>query len=1095
MFQRNVYQKALFRQPIRFLILLLLLAAACFAFTSHAAEALLVAKETAAMEEYYKPIGTLSGDWDLQAGQEIVAECPYLDVEDARRYGRGLLSDIENPDVDGEYPYFFTSSHIGEVIFVGRFLKGEFITPVEGMPHIGNGGYYRMEFEVRSVESGYRDYMEKGKTVYVRSLPGIRELAEEGLQYYPSEQDEGFVEEYEGLEESADYLMRVFYYSRDAANRSAGAREGEAGKNFVLDPLLPGEETGFFYKVTGEDVDYSAPELSALPDYIEYLFRNRHAMSVIGTKDMERMPKFQESSKDSYLAEGRILNREDSQKGNQVCVIHEEFAKLRGLQVGDTLRLQLDEIGQDGDYRATTYPDFAYVGWEDWEAWRGCATSELELEIVGLYSQYMSYDSSYVSVGGTSLYVPDSVLPEGYARDILAGGGTSCYSFVLKKAEDQGRFLEEYGSRLEQAGYTAAFLENNAENFSETADTLRRSTLFGMVMFGVVLAIAVLVLVSLYLMQRRKEYAVSRALGVPAGKTVFGIVSSFGWVAVPGVAIGGCFGWWQMLRQAEEVLVPLLGENMSEGMTQQAEARVVLPGSWLAWILLAILLAVFLFLFVGSSFLVRKPVLSLLQGSAGKAGRKGEKERTGGIAGTKEEKVLSGSTVELKWKRESSDRIEEGEWLPEQRVLKQQGIFSETSRGSRIAARLRYARKHALRAKTGLLLPLFLGSGLVLLFGWMAVTTEFYADEVERLYNTTVIKGEIRPTTSITTVGDGNRNGDGIIRPALADAVEQSGLVLETYYEKAAMATRVYVEDSETGATRETGNIGLVGIYDWEPFVREGEGKYLKVSFAPDYDWEFFLRERPEGSTDAYEVILEADLIEGLGLELGDTIMLESGSSNRKDSLACTIVGSYQNTGLISVTPGQGKAILHVDTLHALAGKGCYCRTIQFTFDPAKNRELLAREEELKEIISKGRDGSFLRLFIWDEELQKVVEPMERTLSLFAVLYPVVAVVSAALGLGFQLLLLLQRRKEAATMRMLGSAARSVGTLVGAEQLTICLLGVALGLLFGWLRYGSLAGEILVAEGLYISGSLFGILAGGVAIAGRNPLVLLQEKE
>ena len=80
-------------------------------------------------------------------------------------------------------------------------------------------------------------------------------------------------------------------------------------------------------------------------------------------------------------------------------------------------------------------------------------------------------------------------------------------------------------------------------------------------------------------------------------------------------------------------------------------------------------------------------------------------------------------------------------------------------------------------------------------------------------------------------------------------------------------------------------------------------------------------------------------------------------------------------------------------------------------------------------------------------------------------------------------------------MRMLGSAARSVGTLVGAEQLTICLLGVALGLLFGWLRYGSLAGEILVAEGLYISGSLFGILAGGVAIAGRNPLVLLQEKE
>ncbi len=1087
MFPRNVYQKALFRQPIRFLILLFLLAAACFAFTSHAAEALLVAQETAIMEEYYKPVGSLSGGADLQAGQEIVATCPYVEVEDIRRYGRGILMDIENPDVDGEYPVFFLSSHIGEVVFVGRFLKGEFVTPVEGMPHIGDGGYYNLRFEVRSVESGYQDYMEEGEEVFVRSLPGLRELPDFASPYYPSEQNEDFLKEYGNLEEGVDYLIRVFYYHYNEINGHAVAREGKPGKNFVLDSLIPGEETGFFYKMTGESIDYSTPELSVLPDYMEYLSRNRHAMSVIGTKDMERMPKFQESSQELYLVEGRMLNREDDLEGKQTCVVHEEFAKLRGLQVGDVLRLSLDEIYRNGDYLTTTYIDLPYVGWENWGAWRDCGTEELELEIVGLYNQYMSYNSSYASISGTILYVPDSILPEGYARNILAGGGTGCYSFILKKPEEQVKFLEEYGSRLEQAGYTAVFLENNVENFSGTADTLRRSTVFGTAMFGAVLAIAVLVAISLYLIQRRKEYAVSRALGVPAGRTILGITFSFGWIAVPGVIAGSCLGWWQMLRQAEEVLAPLLGETISEGVMQQVETRAILPGRWLALVILAILLVLFLFLFVGSSFLTRKPVLSLLQGSAGRTGAKEGKETTGSIKpGTRD--------GEKEREQPSSGQKQQGE-LGQMAVSGQRGIHQKRSRGSRIAARLCYAGKHALRARIGLILPLILGTGLALLFGWMSRTVDSYADEVERLYNTTVIKAEIRPTSSLVMVdGQDGQNEEGIIRPALAEAVERSGLVQKTYREEVAGADMIYVEDSETGDTREIEDIRLLGLYDWEIFTKEKDGSHMEFSFVPGYDGEFFLRERPEESTDTYEVVLSADMIEGLGLKLGDSIMLENKIGKKKDAITCTIVGSYQY--IIDISgQGKGNVILHADTLHALAGKGCYCRTVQFTFEPTKNRELLEREEELKEIISKDKDGSFLRLFIWDEELQKVVEPMERTLSLFALLYPIAAVVSAALGLGFQFLLLLQRRKEAATMRMLGNPIHSIGTLMGMEQLVICVLGVAIGALLGWLSYSGLAREILVAEGLYGIGSLVGILIGAMVVAGRNPLTLLQEKE
>ncbi len=165
----------------------------------------------------------------------------------------------------------------------------------------------------------------------------------------------------------------------------------------------------------------------------------------------------------------------------------------------------------------------------------------------------------------------------------------------------------------------------------------------------------------------------------------------------------------------------------------------------------------------------------------------------------------------------------------------------------------------------------------------------------------------------------------------------------------------------------------------------------------------------------------------------------------------------------------------------------------RFKFLPEKNRELLEREEELEELISASRP--YMRLFIWDEELHEVVEPLERTLTLFRILYPVAAAVALALGLGFQLLLLLQRRREAAVMRILGSRAGTVGRLLGAEQLLICLLGAGLGLLLSVFLYGSLTGNVWLAAGLYVLGSLAGIVVGSMAVSRRSPLALLQEKE
>ena len=132
---------------------------------------------------------------------------------------------------------------------------------------------------------------------------------------------------------------------------------------------------------------------------------------------------------------------------------------------------------------------------------------------------------------------------------------------------------------------------------------------------------------------------------------------------------------------------------------------------------------------------------------------------------------------------------------------------------------------------------------------------------------------------------------------------------------------------------------------------------------------------------------------------------------------------------------------------------------------------------------------------LWDGELHTAVEPMERTLSLFHILYPVGTAVFFILGAGFQVLLLIQRSKEAAVMRILGNSTSNIRILFVVEQICLCLLGIAAGTLLLWTAGWHLNRNIVLSMGLYLLGSIIGICIGSTAVTGRKPLELLQTKE
>ncbi len=1090
----NIYRKALFRQPIRMLLLVLILAAACFAFTSHAAEAILVAQKTDMLEEYYSPIGYLTGKWDVRAGQEIISECPYLELEDIRLYSDGRLIDMQNPDVDGISLEAAFYKHTNESVFVGRLEGSKF----EKNPK-GSGGYYELDFRVQSVEASYEDYMSEGSLVHIRSLPEIETKGRIDRGYYPLKQDEVFLKEYENLEEGKDYLIRGYYYESFGMNGIWAASQGRAGSTLILLPLLPTggvlpEGSYYFYEVSGEAED-SKPELAELFDYAEYLNHNQSMMNVNGTKNMSRMPEFQEASKKYYMVEGRILTEEDDAEERRVCVIHEKFAKLRGLQLGDTLSVKLEKE-QGMEHWA------GYTLWENWEEWKekiGGNGIEAKLEIVGIYNDlYYPYLSMY----GTRMFVPASCLSPGYGRDLLESGGEGSYSFVLQNPDDQERFLEEYGKRLEEAGYQIIFVENNAENFLKTAGELKRSMLFGTVLFGIVLAVLLVAACSLYLSQRKKEYAIARALGLPAGRAVLGMSLSFGWVLLPGILLGGVLGWQKMLRDAGTVLASLTGVASTEISPEEVleeeaaavstiagqtvgEPEVSLSIGWFFLIVAAILLAsVLLFLFY-SLVLARKPVLSLLQGTT--RARQGTGRRAA---------LENGEEEQAREKEQKTQDLGLDRGVPFQTAANRLPV-----RRNILAARTRYLKRHILRTRAKSLLLVGMGIGLVLLVGWMRETMSSYQKEIEILYQNTMVEGEIKKIDSSVSLN--GREGGGFIPPEIVAKLTETGLFSEIYVEESAWATDAWLTD-ETGRPQEAEkpalvDIPLIGIYDWESFL-EKTGSQLEVQFYQGYNGSHFTREREKKDKGACEVLIPEGYMQMLGLHAGDGVLLCHQLSNETVSKGVyyRIVGSYQVTmgGTGTEMNNLGAAFIMQGTaLQELVGEDYYYQKAQFVFDSKQNRKLLEREEELKNIVSGEQGYSFLRLFIWDEELHKVVEPLERTVSLFGILYPVAVVVSLAIGVGFQILLLLHRWKEAATMRVLGSSVRSVGLQLGAEQLLVCLAGVLLGLFLGWLRYKGLEEGIWIAVGVYFLGNLVGILTGCVAVARRSPLALLQEKE
>ena len=1068
--KNRIYLKSTLRQPLRSILLLLLIGLLSAAFTVRVVEYVLIQRETGRLGDYYRAIGTLqsanSEEYNDVAGADLIAKSKYVGLEDRRRCCSGVLQGMYNGDTHGEMSDGYEKSeydvgvHNSDVFVYGKLLSTPALFKIGGWATGEEHEAYQFKFQVDQVEAGYPENVSEGKTVTLYWITDGKDIS-------------SILEE---LHVGDRYFLKAFYDAR-TTNMLQWDTPSE---NLIVKPL---NDSGLWFLPVepGESVNLESPELDGLREELELLRENLSAMLVVGTKDMSAMPNVQQVSKTYYLAEGRWLDRNDDRNTRKVCVVHQEFANFRGLSVGDTITLTLRNLepanlGEEGCY--------GYIlDGEKWENWRDFSTQTETFEIVGLYGMISRNYGGELTCHNTVMYIPDSCMPEGFGADPETM--VWAYSFVLKSSQDEAAFLEENREALEELGYSVSFVENHSENFWASVTPMRQSATFSAVVFAGVLLLGLVLAAFLYLLLRRRDFAILRAMGVPNGPAARGLLGPVALLGLLGIAAGSIPAWGYAMRKTAETLATISGP---EGV----EVSVELSRLYLVGICACVWALLVAFVAIGAGRLSRRPALELLQGAAG--GRK-KRKKTSQKPRQLEEKP---GKVSQPGKARLVENVPT--WQVQTDALK--GL--PRGRGPGMGVSGRYVLRQIRRAPLKSALAMALALGFVVALGWMDLTAERSQAEADRLYETTVVEAKITQSNPSMSVGTSN-----IINKSTVDAILETGLVQDVYLESRLGHSFVAPfaadnADMEYDESRMIRNVTYYGLNQPEAYcARNG----IEITYAPGWDNGIFAEEWSPDNVHKKRlpVVLSANMFAQLGLEFGDEVYIYAECDQTKEGNGGSSIGKYlvvgQYTGQASMEGDP--VLLGLSALLAaeerLALEPAYS-VAEFVLDPVKNRELSARREELKELVAQPNAGALdLTLVLWDEELTQVVGPLEQNVRLMSVLYPVTAALSVLIAIGVSVLLLFQSAREMAALRAMGCTRRRVTGMFSCQQGLLCLLGILLGLVaLGALRGGMEGvwkGKTLLCAGLYFLGATIGAMVTSTGLGRRKPMELLQIKE
>ena len=861
--RNNIVTKSMLRQRVRTALLLLLLTAAAFVFVMRATEYIAVTDKIGSIAEFYRSVGFLhyTGGHgipmvadDVFVGAEILRSSPFIEFHDRRRGIGGTLRGMYNTDMvygevhgAGGYDLHKNLNERYRWLHTDAFFYAELLSKafVGRVGTRGSQDYYtRMVFQVDYVLHGYPEFVIEGQQIEVRYLiPG-------GEAGNPA----AIAMAINTMEIGGRYFIRAaLYYNRLLAQ----PQQGISDIALTLVPLnleidlthrhLPGEPLWYIAVESGEHIDASTPGLERLDDIIAALRHRQSSISLRTTADMSALPlaqygvsaafvdfmgAVQAAPRPLYLVSGRFIDREDYLSASHVAVVHEWFAYIRGLELGDTFTADITQeqimIFGYGMFGPNYSAEFLMVNNP-----HGAYAHGLELTIVGLFRTDIDGSMGTPLVFATSyVYIPDSILPHDFVflaepnllegaqqrvatwhmerpfaearyqtiRDFAANQDflpNVWYSFVLSDPRDEAEFLRTYQDRLSALGFTIIIIEQGAEAFWNSAVPILQAVRFNAVLFSAVLILALALVAFLYLRQRSKEFAIMRILGVPAKIAAKQLLMPILFFGLPTVLVGGAGGWLFALDRAAATINPF-GEIASH---HPIDLDLSLSAIWLFALAAFVLVAQLAMTLFGVVRAGRRPVLELLQGTTASAARS-----SAGASARRPQNQIT---------RPLNPPVPSGRILvPAVAATGDSGIM--VRRKPRDA--LRFVYRHIVRAKAKSALVMIVSLAFVFGLGFLHESINRVEAELGYMYDNFVVNAEIR----IRATPPRERRYGGMIRAGAVKDVLNKEFTRNEYVQSNYIWARISVsgEDADWFICLEYWN-------DWDATEYDADGNIV----------------------------------------------------------------------------------------------------------------------------------------------------------------------------------------------------------------------------------------------------------------------------
>lgn len=1047
----NIPLKSSLRKPFSTLLLVLLFGLISFGFISKAIEFILVQRETGVLGSYYRSIGILKNakdpeSYDVTKGIDLIKTSPYFAYGDQRLLFSGVMPQTYNqnflianfPENNPLPKEYWPNTHNTDIWFSGELIKMEEVKTKAKQPKDESAIGYYLRFTIDTLFAAYPEYASQGQSINLLFI-------------------------FEGNEAVVPLIQEIKvgqrYFIRGWENPTLLTYEyGQTYGDLQIKPLDDGQLL-YIPLDKGESVNFSDPDMAPFKNQIDVLNENLHTLGIIATTDMSAMPRTQEASRYYYLTEGRWLNHQDDLAENKVIVVGESFARLRNLNLGDEITLTFRPLKD-------TYYGYIRDGIDSIN-WRSYPTYQDTFKIVGLYNSTNGFD--YYA------YIPTSSLRPSFAsttQNIFRD--ETDYSFVLDSSRYETQFIQAYNDALQSEGISLTFLPNNGPAYWAAADPIRRSASADVLVFGLLMIIALSMAVSLYILIRKHDFAILRALGVPAKQASGQLTLPLLLLGGLGIIAGGLPSWNYTLNQVKATLSAL---PTPAGVTPSAQlSPFILPGLCGA---IFLLLAAFSWLAV--FFLAHRPIYELLQGQSSKPTVRQKQPNTHSLS----QPTLPLSPSSTIHQVGSPSMVPAGN----QAVLAPQRKYTPFSL-------YRFVIHHLLRSRIKSLLTLVIALSFMLASGWILRTIALSGLEIERLYATTEVDADIIQTSSEAS----SAGTSGFISQQTIDAVLNSGFVKNSILQ--ADTTWAKIKSSNTRDIF-TG-IFAVYAYDSPETFYSSLADPSSLIFVSGWDRNVFAKQwtLEDIQIDGIPALFPQSMLEQLQLDVGQMVTI---TDRFGMTYSAIIIGQYSGGRVNTVGTIKNQIIsnlgdpiiIPLSVLECMEGIQTKYTVAHFTLDPIKNRELPQLHSYMENVMIIY--GGKARFIIWDEELRIVIAQLDKNLSLLKVLYPVVLAVSVLIGAGMCFLLLLQATKEAAIMRVLGTTKTAVRLALIAEPLFLSIIGTIIGLgtsLFLWTAPGLVpAVPLLSGAGLYLAGVLAGLVIGAISVTNKKPIELLQVKE